>query len=297
MMILLCLFFVLLATSCDQKNSHTATKLIEIEEYSSMASDETTSINVEYLLGDATVYEFTIGYDIKIQELMAALLEMEVQYDPDRRENLDDDGYHRIITVKQDKKEYRIDLIKAFDYWCKSEKVCRILDKCLEDQGEQINFPESMPQPLPEEMPENFTFSINFGAFGNASYDSKTGKLVKTTDATNPELYEGTYLMSKEELSSIYSLIREVGLENYPAVLGGSYFAGSDPYETYSITLRAGDFVKTITAKQVEFAYLEDIPGLTPAARRYAAMMMEIIDILVDTEEWKAFPDYEYTYD
>ena len=40
---------------------------------------------------------------------------------------------------------------------------------------------------LPDERPEDFSFSLIWGAYGTSSYDSRTGKLVKTTDATHPE--------------------------------------------------------------------------------------------------------------
>ena len=56
-------------------------------------------------------------------------------------------------------------------------------------------------------MPKDFSFSIKWNVFGISSYDSSTGKLVKTTDATNPEDYITTYTMSEEELEHVYNLI------------------------------------------------------------------------------------------
>ena len=60
---------------------------------------------------------------------------------------------------------------------------------------------------LPNEMPEDFSFKVTWGTFGRSSYDSKTGKLIKTTDATNPDEYITTYNLSNYELKCIYNML------------------------------------------------------------------------------------------
>ena len=45
----------------------------------------------------------------------------------------------------------------------------------------------------------DYSFSLTWNTFGISSYDSKTGKLVKTKDAPNPEDYITTHFLTAEE--------------------------------------------------------------------------------------------------
>lgn len=54
-----------------------------------------------------------------------------------------------------------------------------------------------------ETMPEDFAFSIVWNTYGISSYDSATGRLVKTTDATNPDDYVTTLELSGEDMEEI----------------------------------------------------------------------------------------------
>ena len=54
-----------------------------------------------------------------------------------------------------------------------------------------------------ETISENFDFSLQWNTYGESSYDSSTGKLIKTNDATHPELYETELILydsKKEEI-------------------------------------------------------------------------------------------------
>ena len=149
---------------------------------------------------------------------------------------------------------------------------------------------------LPNEMPEDFSFTIVWGVFGRSSYDSKTGKLVKTTDATNPDEYITTYNLSNYELKCIYNLLCELHMEQYPNEFDNNDFIMSDPYCKYSLSVNGGGFSKTITANQVGLSSIEDV-GKTKKAKNYLEVIDEIVEILTGTDEWKALPDYEFLYD
>lgn len=149
---------------------------------------------------------------------------------------------------------------------------------------------------LPNEIPEDFSFTISWGVFGRSSYDSKTGKLVKTTDATNPDEYITTYNLSNYELKCIYNLLCELHMESYPNEMDEKDFIMSDPYCKYSLSVEGGGFSKTITANQVGLSSIEDV-GKTKKAKNYLEVIDEIVEILTGTDEWKALPDYEFLYD
>ena len=149
---------------------------------------------------------------------------------------------------------------------------------------------------LPNEMPEDFSFTISWGVFGKSSYNSKTGILVKTTDATNPDDYITTYNLSNYEMKFIYNLLCELHMEAYPNEIDEKDFVMSDPYCKYSLSVECDGFSKTITANQVGLSSIEEA-GKTKKAKKYLETIDEIVEILTGTDEWKALPDYEFLYD
>ena len=52
------------------------------------------------------------------------------------------------------------------------------------------------------------------------------------------------------------------------------------------------DIPKTITAEQVAFD-----EATSPEGKRFMDACKKIADILENTDEWKALPDYPYLYD
>ena len=143
------------------------------------------------------------------------------------------------------------------------------------------------------QIPEDFSFALTWGVYGISSYDSKTGKLVKTKDATDPEDYVTQLELSEETLEEIYEMIRKLKPDSYPDEYDPDPNRSSDPSADLILTVRTGDDVKTITAKEVSLTYeTRSIKG-----KRYIKTCRAISDILTSTEEWKALPDYEFFYD
>lgn len=148
---------------------------------------------------------------------------------------------------------------------------------------------------MPEAMPEEFSFSITWGTFGESSYDSKTGTLVKTKNGypLDREDYMTTCVLSKEEMETIYVLIRELDIEEYPDEFDLYDFQLADPYMTLSLTVHTDSVDKTVTAKEVG----SFDTARTVKAKKYLDVIKEIIDIMTAKEEWKAIPDSELEYD
>lgn len=143
------------------------------------------------------------------------------------------------------------------------------------------------------QIPEDFSFALTWGVYGISSYDSKTGKLVKAKDATNPENYV-TYLeLPEETLEDIYEMIRKLKPDSYPDEYDPDPNRSSDPSADLILTVRVGDDVKTITAGEVSLSYETwSIKG-----KKYINTCRAISKILTSTEEWQALPDYEFYYD
>lgn len=77
-----------------------------------------------------------------------------------------------------------------------------------------------------QEIPEDFSFSVEFA---HSSYNSKTGKLIKSLHTTDVDKYTTTYLMSENELKKIYKLIQELNIEKYDSKLNTSDFETAIP--------------------------------------------------------------------
>jgi hypothetical protein len=146
---------------------------------------------------------------------------------------------------------------------------------------------------LPKEVPEDFSFALTWGVYGISSYDSRTGKLIKTKDATNPGDYVTYVKLSNEVMELIYKKLRALDLDSYPDEYDPDPMMGSDPSADLILTIRNGDRVKTVTAKDVSLSY----DALFPKGKRFIDTCLDISDILTATEEWKALPDYEFYYD
>ena len=160
--------------------------------------------------------------------------------------------------------------------------VCVLLLDCLVGCAEK---------PLPKEVPEDFSFALTWGVYGISSYDSRTGKLVKTKDATNPDDYVTYVKLSDEVMELIYKKLQALDIDSYPDEFDPT--PGSEPSAHLILTVRKGDYVKTIEAKDVSLSF----DALFPKGKRFINTCSDISDILTSTEEWKSLPDYEFYYD
>ncbi|MDE5995971.1 MAG: hypothetical protein K2G56_03545 [Eubacterium sp.] len=141
---------------------------------------------------------------------------------------------------------------------------------------------------------DRFSFSLTWGCYGISSYDSKTGKLVKTTDATNPEDYVTTYWLTTEQKQTIYDLILNLNVTDYPDKYNPSTNGLiSSPSMTLILSVKSDTVQKTITAADIAYTYKAD----NREGQRFLSVCKAIEDILTSTEEWKSLPEYEFIYD
>ena len=140
----------------------------------------------------------------------------------------------------------------------------------------------------------NGSFSITWNVFGISSYDSATGKLIKTTDATNPEDYVTTLHLTGSQLFEIWELIWDLDIETYPDEYDPQEGElASDPSMTLILTVKTEDFEKTIRAEDIAISYISsDAKG-----QKFLDACKGIVEVLTSSEEWKALPDYETLYE
>ncbi len=145
----------------------------------------------------------------------------------------------------------------------------------------------------PAVIPEDFSFALTWNCYGVSSYDSQTGKLVKTTDTTNPDDYVTHYQLTNEDKEYIYNLLVSLDVNSYPDTYDPNSGTLSKPPMTLILTVRTNGKVKTIEAKNIASSFVsEDKKG-----QAFLSVCEAIRDQLTATEQWKALPDYENLYE
>lgn len=140
---------------------------------------------------------------------------------------------------------------------------------------------------------KNFSFRLTWNCYGVSSYDSKTGKLVKTTDATHPEDYVTEAFLTDEQLSEIYNLVSDMNVNSYPDEYNPHDGLASSPPMTLILSVNVGGTEKTISAKTIAISF----DSGNEKGQTFLTTCKTIIDMLESTEEWKALPEYEFFYD
>ena len=140
---------------------------------------------------------------------------------------------------------------------------------------------------------DSFRFFLTWNCYGDSSYDSESGKLIKQKAATNPEEYTTIYHLTDEQKQKIYDLITELDVNSYP----DKY----DPYEgevystpsmTLILTVKTDTIEKTIRAENIALA---EKAG-NKKGQKFLDVCEEISTILVSTDAWEALPEYEFLY-
>lgn len=151
------------------------------------------------------------------------------------------------------------------------------------------------------ELPEDYSFSLTWGVNGISSYDSNTGKLVKTSHATNPEDYITTHVLTEDESDEIKTLLEGLDLYVYPKEYDPFNAPNSEKHimscPSQNIILTVNIDGKMIEIKAIDISLSGESAGYNSDARAFLKTVYRIEEILQDTDEWKALPEYEFLYD
>ncbi len=150
------------------------------------------------------------------------------------------------------------------------------------------------PSPADSPIPANFRFSITWGTYGISSYDSASGTLIKSSDATNPEDYVTSYSLNTAAREQIYNVLKALDISSYPDVYdphGGKLT--SDPSMTLILSVKMGSVEKTVTAEDIALTYEAD----NLKGQNFLDTCRVITNILTSADEWNSLPEYEFFYD
>ena len=141
-------------------------------------------------------------------------------------------------------------------------------------------------------VPTDFEFSITWGCYGDSTYNSKTGELVKQKAATKVGDYTTTYFLTDGQRAKIYDLVKEMNPSSYPDEYN-PIKGMSTPSRDIVFTVTYGGKTKTITCKDVA---LSNNPKGSKG-KKFMAVHDAIVNALTTSDEWLALPDYEFYYD
>lgn len=164
--------------------------------------------------------------------------------------------------------------------------------------GGESGIDDSMEQP---DKIKSFDFSFTFNTFGSSSYDSKTGKLIKTVSASNPDDYITTMFLTEAQTERINRALSELDPFSYPDTYDPYNDPDSDqkimsaPSRTLVLRVVSEGKQKTINCPDIVFSAPEC--GYDRKARDFLSFCEELQDMITSTSEWKALPDYEVLYD
>ena len=181
------------------------------------------------------------------------------------------EGYARCDKGQADLTREQIDKLKEIILWAKGEAGVSSVS---------TNYP-------------NYSFSLTWNTYGISSYDSKTGTLIKTSDATNPKDYTTNLKLTEQQYSAIWKLIKGLDIESYPDEYNPHGDGVSTPYMTLILSVKADGIDKIITVKETMLSYEAN----NKKGQKFLDTCKGIRDILTATEEWKALPEYEFFYD
>lgn len=167
-----------------------------------------------------------------------------------------------------------------------------IMEFYTEDVQLMEIYPAKFSIPADDIRAVEFSFSLTWGTFGISSYDSVTGRLVKTDDVSNKEDYQTTHFLTAQEKAEIFKIIEDFNPYIYPDIYNPMEGKFSVPYQDIIFSVEIDGERKTITAEQVALGEATDASG-----KRFMNACKTIANILENTDEWKALPDFPFLYD
>ena len=141
---------------------------------------------------------------------------------------------------------------------------------------------------------EDFYFVLTWGVRLDSSYDSRTGTLIKTKYVRERQPEEYIAIYQYPNINEIYEMAKSINVYSY----ADDYY----PYEgSLIMTSPSVDYVfeindKTITSNDCPI--VSEIPdSVTKKGKQYLSLILTIKNTLINSDEWKAMPDFEILYD
>lgn len=170
--------------------------------------------------------------------------------------------------------------------------VCLLLTGCGTDNSTTEERLQISRKKITE-MPADFTFRFVWGVYGQSSYNSEDGELIKSKDVENLEDFTTSLQLSDEQLKEIWNIVSAIDVSGYPDEYDPNPGQKSAPSLTLVLEVFYGDFQKKISCGDISMTYESG----NDKGQKFLSACQKIENIIVSTDEWKAFPEYEKFYE
>lgn len=168
---------------------------------------------------------------------------------------------------------------------------------CSSNDGKQQGTVSKLPDASKTQnaLPDDFSFSITWNCYGDSTYDSSSGKLVKQKSATKPSEFTATLTLTDEQKLNVYKLLtQDIDLFSYPAFYDPFYPQESEPVQTIIVSMTANGKTKSVKCIDVALDGANNCSGKKD--KDFLKVVESITALLTATEEWKALPEWEHLY-
>lgn len=144
---------------------------------------------------------------------------------------------------------------------------------------------------------DDFEFSIVWD-LSRSSYDSETGELVKSRDYVEhkPEDFITNYNLLTDERKAIFNKAIEIDVCSYDE----KYNPYLEDGNTSWLVEPSAGLIYEDSYIRIEIPFYTNNKRYNPTNEKGKALIeyfQLIIDIVINTDEWKSLPDYEVLYD
>ncbi|MBQ1222889.1 MAG: hypothetical protein IIX84_01230, partial [Oscillospiraceae bacterium] len=149
---------------------------------------------------------------------------------------------------------------------------------------------------------QSLEFSLTWNTYGVSSYDSRTGELIKTRDAKNPEDFVTTMFLPTRQIQTLRVMLENMDLDAYPYTYDPFNAPDAEvrkmckPSQDVILTVYSdGKIVKRIECKDVLYFGMGE--GYDENAQAFIEFCKIASDFICMTDEWKSLPEYEVLYE
>lgn len=171
--------------------------------------------------------------------------------------------------------------------------LCVLLTGCGVTDNSTIEESTQISRKKMTEMPQDFTFRFVWGTYGQSSYNSEDGELIKSKDVEKPEDFTASLQLSDEQLKEVWDIISAIDISGYPDEYDPNPGQKSAPSLTLELEVSYGDFQKKISCNDISMTY----ESSNDEGQKFLSVCQKIENIIISTDEWKTLPEYETFYE
>lgn len=140
-------------------------------------------------------------------------------------------------------------------------------------------------------MPEDFSFFLRWNVYGVSSYDSESGELIKSDAEPEREKYSATLHLSDEQLRLAWEAVASLDWADY-VTEEGNYDPNpglvSEPSLKLELIVEENGLLHRVCCADAAMTY--DSPD--EAGQALLTAIRTLQDLLTETPEWQAMPDF-----